>query len=285
MSNRTPNPARAFVAIQPPIGSRVKMSAFGKATYFNRDVNPHTLQGTVYTEWQPEIIDATRTSELDVDVKWDNGKTNSYNIAHLDIVSIPFKVGDRVALSALGMKIFIDYPDNPHDTAGTIAKSSKLYDDRFIVDWDNERFNGYSSIELMPIKMVTSMPKKKKPANPIILPSQQKLTVRPEFLKAAYKAACLEWKEKLAKEYPDFEFVRKERTYKSGETICINTAWGPTDYVIVHSDRNTIILVNKTSFLPWTTAIAVANHNDITVAELNKIVGASTTWHGKVTDL
>ena len=107
---------------------------------------------------------------------------------------------------------------------------------------------------------------------------------RPVFLKAAYKAACPDWKEKLVKEYPDFEFVRKERTYASGQTICIDTAWGSADYAIVHSGHNEIILVNKEGFAPWTSAIEVADRDNITVAELNNIVGICTTWHGKVTD-
>ena len=216
----TANPSNAFIQIQPPIGSRVRMSAFGKRKYDDRDCNPYNQIGTIYNTSMPHVIDPANKHKLDISVEWDNGQTNGYNIAHLDIIAIPFKVGDRVAISPYGTGLEVE----------------------------------------------------------------GLMIARPEFLKAAYKAACSEWKEKLVKEYPDFEFLRKERTYKSGDTICIDTAWGPTDYAIVHSDRDQIILVNKTGFAPWTAAIVVTDHNNITVAELNKIVGAHTTWHGKVTD-
>ena len=295
MSTPTSNPARAFTVIQPPIGSRVKMSDLGKWRFADIAYNPHQLIGTISSKSTPHIIDPSVTEdELGVSVKWDNGHANAYNIAHLDIVYIPFKVGDLVTMSAIGMKRYSNYDGNPHAIAGTVTK---LYNSRIIVKWSNECTNGYDSNDLMPVqeiktvakKDISPMPAQSLDQAPIIGQTfSDKLTVKPEFLKAAYKAACSEWKEKLVKEYPDFEFVRPERTFKAGDTICIDTAWGPADYAIVHSGCNKIILVNKEDFAPWASRMGpgciwpVVNQDKITVAEMNQIVGTKP-WHGKPT--
>jgi hypothetical protein len=279
MSTRTPNPAIAFAQIQYPSGSRVKLSAFGKSNWLNCNANPHNCEGIIYGTSIPKVINPKETSTLGVSVTWDNGSNNAYNAADLDIISVPFKAGDRVAMSEFGKAKFDHCGYNPHNVMGLISRPTDYDSDRYIVEWPNNCTNGYKSIELMLVEPIANKLEEKK----FVSVTERELTVKPAFLKAAYKAACSEWKEKLQKEYPDFEFVKPERTYASGDTICIDTAWGATDYAIVHTAHNEIILVNKEGFAPWTEATKVANQSKITVAELNAIVGRTTTWHGKST--
>jgi hypothetical protein len=154
----TTNLARAFVPIQYPLNTRVKLSDSGRKRWKNATANPHYTEGFIYKFAFGDHVNEPNTESLSVLVTWDNGLNNGYHMSDLDIMDVPLKKGDLVAMSATGRKRYPgDLSNNPHDMLGKIVNGSKdrVCTDNIQVRWDNGQRNEYTAIELMPVKQAS----------------------------------------------------------------------------------------------------------------------------------
>lgn len=72
------------------IGTRVRMSAFGRKVFQNSESNPHYALGTVTQNERKKL----GPFNLDCAVDWDNSTYNSYDYEHLEVIHLDKKLED-----------------------------------------------------------------------------------------------------------------------------------------------------------------------------------------------
>jgi len=187
----------------------------------------------------------------------------------------PLAVGTIVRLSEYGRNQYPNNPngidsDNPHYMNGTIKKSYILWTGgtRYKVDWENGQRNDYYQADL---EIVYEGKLKR----------SESLVVDPKFARAAYKAACSNWKAKLREEFPNFEFEPKPLRFGSIIKIMCNSRSGYHSeglYRIVNLAANKIMLIGIESHTAWKTEpIKVPNSCNIDKEVLGKYISLDIT--------
>jgi hypothetical protein len=185
-----------------------------------------------------------------------------------------FAVGTLVRLSEYGR---IQYPknpdgmdsDNPHYINGTIKKSYIAWDGttRYKVDWENGQRNDYTQADLE----IGYEGKLKR---------SESLVVDAGFVRAAYKAACTDWKERLQEQFPDFEFEPKPLRFGSIIKIMCDSRTGYKSeglYRIVNLGENKVMLIDTKYHSAWKTEPMETNPTNIDKEELGKYIAGDTT--------
>ena len=95
--------------------------------------------------------------------------------------------------------------------------------------------------------------------------------VEEDFIKAAHRAACSEWKTKIEAKFP--EVFPKEVTYKKGDRFRkIGGYFDGDEYILARSNSNTLVLINLTSGNRWSKPIKVKNLYMVTLDEWKLII-------------
>ena len=101
--------------------------------------------------------------------------------------------------------------------------------------------------------------------------TQTTFKVSPAFVLKAHSVACSEWKGKLEREYPSV--FKSAQTFKMGDKVQFPASLSFSDvgYILANFGNRSMGLINLSDGNRWTSPVTVANPNQITAEEMEKI--------------